>query len=77
MDVHEIITKKLKANWTQRNSGFYHRIAEDAQQILVLHRASAFEKVVKVNEVVEHEILVNYVWPIFVNDPLDDPWTQH
>jgi len=77
MDVHEIITKKLKTNWTQRRLGLRLRVAKDAQQVLILHGTGTLEKVVKVNEVVEHEILVDDVCPIFVNDLLDDPWTQH
>ena len=77
MDVHKVIAKKLKSNWVRRGFGLRLRVAKDAQQVFCLHRTGTFEKVIKVNEVIEHEILVDDVWPIFVNDFIDDPRAQH
>ena len=34
LDVHEIVAKKLKANWTRRWSGFRFRVAKDADNYL-------------------------------------------
>jgi len=77
MDVHQVIAKKLESNRVQRGFGLRLRVAKDAQQVSCFYGTGTFEKVIKVNEVFEHEILVDDVWPVFVNDFLDDPWAQH
>jgi len=70
--INQIVAKKpevLRAGWRH---WLILRVAKDAQEIATLGAPAPTKKVVEVEEVVEHEVLVDDVWPIVVQDLIGD-----